>query len=57
MAKKVKIIDLYNVKYDEMEDKINTILGDLQKNNGSIDDVKLVGDSLNKCVVFVVYSE
>ena len=53
--KKVKVIDLFNVKYDQMEEKINSALENLQNEGTTIIDVKVIGDSLNKCAVFVVY--
>ena len=52
-----KVIDLFYVKYDEMEGKINSILGSLQNEGKTIDEVKVIGDSLNKCAVFVVFNE
>lgn len=57
MVKKVKVIDLFNVKYNEMEDKINSALADLQNGGATINETKVIGDSLNKCAVFVLYDE
>lgn len=57
MVKKVRVIDLFNVKYNEMEDKINSALADLQNGGASINETKVIGDSLNKCAVFVLYEE
>lgn len=54
--KKVKVIDLFNVKYDEMEGKINSSLESLQNDGNTVEEVKVIGDSLNKCAVFVVYT-
>lgn len=53
--KKVKVIDLFNVKYDEMEGRINSALEELQNGGGNIIEVRTIGDSLNRCAVFVVY--
>ncbi len=55
--KKVKVIDLFNVKYDEMEGKINSVLETLQSEGKEVVETKIIGDSLNKCAVFVVYNE
>ena len=52
--KRVKVIDLFNVRFNEMEDKINQILEEVET-KGKIIDVKPIGDNLNKCAIFVVY--
>ena len=52
--KKVKIIDLFNVKFDQMQVKINSELEELQQSHKVL-EVKTIGDSLNKCAVFVIY--
>ncbi len=57
MVKQVKVIDLFNVKYDEMEGKINSVLSELQGSGKTVEEVRTIGDSLNKCAVFVVYNE
>ena len=55
--KKMKVIDVFNVKYDEMTDRINDELLKIQSNNNEIIDVKVIGQQLNKCAVFVFYKE
>ena len=55
--KKVKVVDLFNVPYAEMGDKVNEVLVDLQDNGKTINNVKVLGDSLNKCAVFIVFEE
>ena len=55
--KKVKVVDLFNVPYAEMGDKVNDVLVALQNEGKAIVDVKVLGESLNKCAVFVVYEE
>jgi len=55
--KKMKVIDLYNVKYEEMTDRINEELAAIQNANNDILDVKVIGQQLNKCAVFVFYKE
>lgn len=55
--KKMQVIDLFNVKYDEMTDRINEELAKLQSNNMEILDVKVIGQQLNRCAVFVFYED
>ena len=55
--KKVKVVDLFNVPYAEMGDKVNEVLVALQNDSKTISDVRVLGDSLNKCAVFIVYEE
>ena len=55
--KKVKLVDLFNVKYDEMEEKINSELSRVQEGGKTIHEVKFIGEALNKCAVFIVYEE
>ena len=40
--KKMKVIDLFGIKYDQMEDKINGILATLQNEGAKIIDVKIL---------------
>lgn len=54
---KVKLIDLYNVRFEEMESKVNNELAKLESSGNSIKEVKIVGDSLQRCAIFVVYEE
>jgi hypothetical protein len=53
--KKVKVIDLFGIKYDQMEIRINSELGELQAMGAKIIDVKVMGEKLSQCSVFVVY--
>ena len=54
---KVKLIDLFGVKYDEMESKINREISKLQEEGCKIQEIKPIGDNLSKCVIFVVYEK
>ena len=53
--KKVKVIDLFGIKYDQMETRINDELESIQSDGGTILDVKVIGDKLSQCSVFVYY--
>jgi len=55
--KKIQVIDLFNVPYKEMNDRINEVLEQLQRNGKEILNYRVLGDSLNKCAVFVMYDE
>ncbi len=55
--KKIKVIDLFGIKYDQMETKINEELGSLQSSGAKILDVKVIGDKLSQCAVFVYYED
>ncbi len=55
--KKVHVVDLFNVPYAEMGDKVNEVLVNLQNEGKKIINVRVLGDSLNKCAVFIVYEE
>lgn len=55
--KKVKVIDLFGIKYDQMETRINNELEAIQSERGTIIDVKVIGDKLSQCSVFVYYEE
>ena len=50
----IKIFNLFNVKFDQMQVKINSELEELQ-NNYNVLEIKTIGDSLNKCTVFVIH--
>tara|TARA_Y100000031_G_C8226051_1_gene388379 strand:- start:1192 stop:1353 length:162 start_codon:yes stop_codon:yes gene_type:complete len=52
----MEVIDLFDVKYDRMSDKINEILVDIQQ-KGTVVDFKVLGSALNKCAVFILYEE
>lgn len=53
--KKIKVIDLFGVKYDQMEERINNELSELQQIGATNLEVKIIGDKLSQCAVFVVY--
>ncbi len=53
--KKVSVIDLFGIKYDQMETRINNELETLQASGANILDVKVIGDKLSQCSVFVYY--
>ncbi|MFT4968439.1 MAG: hypothetical protein ACI9O4_000168 [Chitinophagales bacterium] len=55
--KKVKLIDLFGIKYDQMETRINNELEVIQSIGGDFLDVKLIGDKLIQCSVFVYFEE
>jgi hypothetical protein len=55
IMKRVKVIDLFGIKYDQMETKINDELEDIQSNGSNILDVKVIGDKLSQCAVFVYF--
>ncbi len=57
VMKKMKVIDLFGVKYDQMEDMINKELVALQSNGASVIDVKVMGQKLSQTAVFVYYEE
>lgn len=55
--KKVKVIDLFGIKYDQMETRINDVLEEIQGNGGTIIDLKVIGDKLSQCSVFVYFED
>jgi len=55
--KKVKVIDLFGIKYDQMETRINNELEEIQANGGNIIDVKVIGEKLSQCSVFVYFED
>lgn len=55
--KKVSVIDLFGIKYDQMETRINNKLQEIQGEGGNILDVKVIGDKLSQCSVFVYYEQ
>jgi hypothetical protein len=55
--KKIKVIDLYGVKYELMEEKVNEILLALQQEGAKIIDLKVIGEKLSQTSVFVFYEE
>lgn len=55
--KKVKVIDLFGIKYDQMETRINNELEAIQASGGNVLDVKVIGEKLSQCSVFVYYED
>ena len=53
--KKIKVIDLIDVKYGKMNEKINEELQRLQEEGKNIIDFKVHGSALNKIEEFVFY--
>lgn len=53
--KKIKVIDLFGVKYDLMEEKINGVLSGLQNDGATVVDVKIIGEKLSQTSVFILY--
>jgi len=55
--KKMRVIDLFNVKFEDMTDEINKVLDQLQNDGHVIHDVKVIGEKLQNSAVFVYYEE
>ena len=55
--KKIKVIDLFNIPYAQMSEKINEEMAKLQREGKEVLDFKVIGESLNKCAVFIMYDE
>ena len=53
---RIKLIDLFNVKFEQMEERINQELQDLESQGYTIKEIKVLGDSLKNAGVFVAYS-
>ncbi|MFP4401801.1 MAG: hypothetical protein ACLFPL_01080 [Candidatus Nanoarchaeia archaeon] len=51
----VKLIDLFNVRFEQMEEKINSEIKKVEENGHTISQVKIIGDSLKNAGVFVLY--
>jgi hypothetical protein len=52
---KVKLIDLFNVKFEQMEGKINQEILSLENSGFKVKEVKLLGDSLKNAGIFLIY--
>lgn len=52
---KVKLIDLFNVKFEQMENKINEEIGKLESSGHKVIQVKILGDSLKSASIFLIY--
>jgi len=55
--KKIKVIDLFGIKYDQMEEKINGVLAELQNSGAIIIDVKIIGEKLSQTSVFIFFED
>ncbi len=55
--KRIKVVDLFGVPYREMEAKINNELEALQNDGMAIVSFRVIGDSLNKGAVFIMYDD
>lgn len=54
---RIKLIDLFNVKFEQMEDKINKEISQIEAAGNKIKEVKVIGDSLKNAGVFIVYTK
>lgn len=52
---RVKLIDLYNIDFDKMEQTINEKIEVLEENDHEVQEVKVLGDALKNGAVFIVY--
>jgi hypothetical protein len=52
---KVKLIDLFNVRFEQMENKINQEITALEEDGVTIKEVKVLGDSLKNAGIFIIY--
>ena len=52
---KVKLIDLFNIRFEQMENKINQEISTLEEEGFSVREVKVLGDSLKNAGIFIVY--
>lgn len=54
---RIKLIDLFNIKFSEMEDHINQEIKSLEDQGYKVDEVKFLGDQLKNWAVFIVYKK
>lgn len=52
---KVKLIDLFNVRFEQMENKINQEISEIESEGNKIKEIKFLGDSLKNAGVFIIY--
>jgi biotin operon repressor len=52
---RIKLVDLFNIKFEEMETKINKEIESLEMAGHEVNDVRVLGDSLKNAGVFIVY--
>ncbi len=53
---KIKLIDLFSVRFEQMENKINTEVRAIEDEGNTIKEVKVIGDSLKNAGIFIVYN-
>lgn len=53
---RIKLIDLFNIKFEQMEEKINSEIEALESQGYTVSDIRVLGDSLKNAGVFVVYN-
>lgn len=51
----IKLIDLFNVRFEQMEEKINSEIKKIEDKGHTITELKFIGDSLKNAGVFIVY--
>ena len=51
----IRLIDLFNVRFEQMENKINREVGAIESDGHTIKEVKIIGDSLKNAGVFIIY--
>lgn len=52
---KVKLIELFDIKFNKMEQKINREIDRLKEKKAEIKDVRIIGDSLQKSAAYIIY--
>ena len=52
---RIKIVDLYNVKFEQMEGKVNQEIIALESKGNTVIHVKVLGDSLKSACIFLIY--
>lgn len=52
---KVKLVDLFNVKFEQMENKINDEIAKIEKQGFKVTQVKILGESLKSASIFLIY--
>jgi hypothetical protein len=50
----IKLVDLFNVRFEQMENRINEEINAIEEAGNNIKEVKLIGDSLKNAGVFIV---
>ena len=52
---RIKLIDMFNVKFERMEEKINEEISAIEGQGKTVKEVKILGDSLKNAGVFLIY--